>query len=153
MILGTDSSILKNMETLKHCMSCLCEASSVCDENVQCNGPFCGPFQISEPYWIDSGMPNMTFLTSKEEKNRSAFYNCATNIICGMASVIKYMERYQIDSNGDGKIDCDDFALIHLYGPNGSAGKSLMDNSQSLFLHRYLKCNGKINLFSNLNRF
>jgi len=39
------------------CMGCLCEASTDCNRNFQCDGGYCGMFRISAPYWRDAGSP------------------------------------------------------------------------------------------------
>ena len=44
------------------CLHCICLASSECDPGVRCHsvGPveyYCGPYQLSRQYWIESGSP------------------------------------------------------------------------------------------------
>lgn len=44
------------------CLRCICLASSECDPAVRCHsvGPvdyYCGPYQVSQRYWIEAGSP------------------------------------------------------------------------------------------------
>ncbi|XP_074595709.1 uncharacterized protein LOC141850866 isoform X2 [Brevipalpus obovatus] len=92
------------------CLQCLCQASTGCNIDKQCNGEVCGPYLISWPYWADSGKPG------------SDFVSCALNAKCAESTVRNYMLRFGRDCNRDGRIDCNDFALIHKHGPNCGPG-------------------------------
>lgn len=47
----------------------------------------------------------------------SNFENCANNRACAEKAVVEYAARFGRDCNGDGKIDCEDFAILHKTGP------------------------------------
>ena len=76
------------------CMGCLCEASTDCNRNFQCDGRYCGMFRISVPYWRDAGSPvkkgdNATTIAGKRRLyvpvNRSMCPNvklCLTALSC-----------------------------------------------------------------------
>ncbi|RWS29845.1 Destabilase-like protein [Leptotrombidium deliense] len=88
------------------CMKCLCEASSFCNVNTHCIKGYCGPYLISQNYWIDAG------------KVGKDFVRCSTNKTCAEELVQNYMRKYYKDCNNDGVVDCDDFAAIHKMGPD-----------------------------------
>lgn len=102
---ASSSSSLLNPVT-SSCLSCLCVASTGCDLKKQCVGEFCGPFLISWPYWSDAGKPGGDYV------------KCALNRECAEAAVQGYMKKWTRDCNGDGVVDCDDYAAIHKLGPH-----------------------------------
>ncbi|RWS12528.1 Destabilase-like protein [Dinothrombium tinctorium] len=103
----------------KECLKCICEASSNCNLKQQCFNGHCGPYLISQKYWIDGG------------KLGSDHVQCTTNKTCAERSIQNYMLKYYKDCNNDGIVDCDDFAAIHKLGPDC--------NSQSLYFSEYWK--------------
>ncbi|XP_018332491.1 invertebrate-type lysozyme 3 [Agrilus planipennis] len=115
------------------CLGCLCEAISGCDLNKKCSGDVCGPFQMTWPYWADGGKPT---INKESPDSPTAYANCANDPYCAALAVQGYMSKYQQDCNGDGKIDCDDFAAIHKIGGYGCRGVVLPDPYNS----RYQQC-------------
>ncbi len=68
-------------------------------------GSYCGPYLISWAYWSDGGKPGGDYV------------NCATDRYCSERAVEGYMQKWKNDCNGDGVLDCTDFAIIHKTGP------------------------------------
>jgi len=89
----------------QYCLDCLCYAASKCNLNQHCSGTVCGPFLISWAYWADGGKQGGDYVT------------CSRNKACSESTVQGYMNKWQQDCNGDGVIDCVDFAMIHQLGP------------------------------------
>lgn len=48
-----------------------------------------------------------------------AYSNCVNEPFCAARAIQGYMRKYQQDCNGDGRIDCLDYAAIHKYGGYG----------------------------------
>ncbi|XP_054154180.1 uncharacterized protein LOC128952764 [Oppia nitens] len=95
------------------CLDCICQASSDCDLNKQCEGSYCGPYLISWAYWADAGQPGGDYAT------------CANNRACAENTVRGYMSKWQSDCDGNGYIDCDDFVRIHRSGPHSCNAESI----------------------------
>ena len=68
------------------------------------SGAYCGPYLLSWAYWSDGGQPGGDYAT------------CANNKGCAQQAVQGYMNKWERDCNGDGLIDCTDFAAIHKLG-------------------------------------
>lgn len=49
----------------------------------------------------------------------SAYENCVNEPYCAAKSIQGYMKKYGQDCNGDGVIDCYDYAAIHKHGGYG----------------------------------
>lgn len=103
----------------ERCMECLCHAMSGCDQNAKCAGDICGAFKITWPYWADSGKPT---LQGEDVSSQTAYPNCVTELSCAKQSVQGYMAKFRQDCNGDGNVDCFDFAAIHKLGGYGCKG-------------------------------
>lgn len=74
----------------------------------------CGPYQINWEYWAEAGKPgNRGDLSGLEN-----FQMCANNRECADQTVRDYITRWRKDCNEDGVIDCNDFAALHVAGPN-----------------------------------
>ena len=73
------------------------------------SGYYCGPLQISWPYWADGGK-----LGDKGQKHD--FEDCLTSKECAEKTMRNYMRKYSQDCNGDGLINCVDFAILHKTG-------------------------------------
>ncbi len=86
------------------CLTCLCRASSGCELNKQCHGEFCGPYLITWSYWRDGGSPGGDYV------------RCALDKRCAESAIQGYMRKWSRDCNGDGIVDCDDYAAIHKNG-------------------------------------
>ncbi|KAI7685364.1 Lysozyme 3 [Sarcoptes scabiei] len=89
------------------CVQCLCHASSKCNLNKGCDGAYCGPYLLSWGYWADGGQPGEEYASCTKQKE------------CSEKAIQGYMSKWKKDCNGDGKIDCIDYALIHKLGPHG----------------------------------
>ncbi|XP_055856064.1 uncharacterized protein LOC129919234 [Episyrphus balteatus] len=98
------------------CLGCICDAISNCNVTTTCNSKACGLFRITWIYWADMG--KMT-VNGESPDSPTAFVNCVSDPYCATRSVQKYMRTYKQDCNGDGKIDCYDFASIHVLGGRG----------------------------------
>ncbi|KAJ9583155.1 hypothetical protein L9F63_022496 [Diploptera punctata] len=103
----------KNSIDMELCMGCICEATSNCNLTFQCTRGLCGPFLISEIYWKEAGRPT---ITGDNPNRKGAYHKCVTEPYCAAATVHQYLAKYHQDCNGDGRIDCDDFARIHYMG-------------------------------------
>lgn len=77
--------------------------------NGENGGYFCGPYQISWPYWSDGGKLGY-------RGGPADFENCLNNKQCAEATVVGYMNKWGADCNRDGQIDCMDYAAIHVTG-------------------------------------
>jgi hypothetical protein len=82
-------------------------AQSNCNPNIGCVGTTCGPFQISENYYIDCGSPGTDYET------------CANDMACAETCVRNYMDRFALGCTGGATPTCEDYARIHSGGPSG----------------------------------
>ncbi|CAG0888647.1 unnamed protein product, partial [Darwinula stevensoni] len=120
------------------CIECICRGSSNCDASIGCTWSggrqYCGPFHISEAYWIDAGR---AVVEGGNPHAPDAFRTCATDYRCAASTMRLYVDKFQKidlnlwtleykgvesprqDCNGDGAIDCLDFALLHSQGGYG----------------------------------
>nr|APD13829.1 i-type lysozyme [Locusta migratoria] len=104
----------------EQCLHCLCVANGCDTEKVCGDGERnCGPFQISEPFWVDAYKP---VIPGDLPTDLRAFQRCADDIFCSAKAVEAYMGRFPKDCNGDGSVDCMDFMLIHQHGPGACGG-------------------------------
>lgn len=111
------------------CLSCLCHAATGCDLNRQCVGDFCGPYLISWNYWTDAGRPG------------NDFTSCALNRKCAEDAIHAYMKKWTRDCNGDGIVDCDDFAAIHKLGPHMCRSEAI---TSTAYWREYEKCDSSV---------
>lgn len=110
------------------CLPCLCAASSGCDLNKKCVGDFCGPYLISWSYWSDGGRPGNDFVS------------CALDVACAEEAIQGYMKKWTRDCNGDGIVDCDDFAAIHKLGPHQCRSEDIVNTP---YWREYEKCGAR----------
>ncbi|GLH12972.1 I-type lysozyme [Gryllus bimaculatus] len=71
------------------------------------------------------------------------YADCAQVYKCASLIVTQYMNKLAKDCNGDGRVNCDDFAMSH---HNGGYSCHLPLNRTAAgqkYLERYLKCRGK----------
>nr|ALM25917.1 i-type lysozyme 2 [Harmonia axyridis] len=122
-----------DLPVTQQCLGCLCEASSNCDISGNCAGDVCGPFRITWAYWADAGKPTVN---NEAPDAPQAYLHCASDTYCSALAVQGYMQKFQQDCNGDNRIDCDDFALIHKHGGYGCKGQTL----PAVFGQRYQQC-------------
>ncbi|XP_055905910.1 invertebrate-type lysozyme 3-like [Eupeodes corollae] len=103
------------------CLRCICEATSDCDLTKRCTkgNDVCGIFQLTWAYWHDAGQLTVN---NESTENQSAFPNCANDPICAVNTVLNYMQIFAQDCNGDGQINCYDYASIHKLGGYGCKG-------------------------------
>ncbi|XP_075211031.1 invertebrate-type lysozyme 3-like [Lycorma delicatula] len=105
------------------CLQCICEAVSYCNVTNICDEDgSCGPFRITKPFWIDAGKP---ILRLDDAERPEAFTRCAFDLTCAGKAVFEYMKKYKLDCNGDGEINCVDYARIHRYGSGDFCKKEL----------------------------
>ncbi|XP_021918553.1 lysozyme-like isoform X2 [Zootermopsis nevadensis] len=90
------------------CLTCLCEAASQCDLKFRCDHDVCGPFKIIRDYWIDGG-----------SLGGGGWETCAMDTQCAVNTVRGYMSKYKKDCDGDGEVDCQDYARMHKLGGVG----------------------------------
>ncbi|KAJ8894281.1 hypothetical protein PR048_006894 [Dryococelus australis] len=102
------------------CLGCICEAASDCDRRAGCVRDVCGLFKITRPYWVDAGTPAVDGDTADQPE---AYPRCASDTDCSAKAVQNYMAKFKQDCNGDGKIDCLDYAAIHRMGGYGCKGE------------------------------
>ncbi|XP_075211177.1 lysozyme-like [Lycorma delicatula] len=101
--------------TIDSCLRCICNAVSNCNQKVGCESGVCGPFRITEQYWLDAAKP---IIGTDDPNSNESYVDCTTNLKCAKTTVRNYVTKYSKDCNGDGVIDCYDYAKIHLLGPN-----------------------------------
>ncbi|KAG7158301.1 lysozyme-like isoform X1 [Homarus americanus] len=129
-----------------NCMGCLCEASTRCNASAGCTTPypggyFCGAFLLSWAFWADAGKP---VIKNDDPEKKGAFENCAFDLPCAAKAVRQYMKKFSAgvqgvnnDCNGDGKVDCVDFAFMHMLGGFGCHDSSLLTTD---FYKRFDTC-------------
>ncbi|XP_050716991.1 lysozyme-like isoform X2 [Eriocheir sinensis] len=123
------------------CMDCLCEAATGCNFTAKCGtgSYFCGPFHISWGYWADAGKP---VLQHDKPERKGAFETCAIDPYCSANIVSEYMNKFSKDPkkggcNGDGKIDCIDYAYMHRLGGYTCKDPSM---TSTTFFERFNTC-------------
>jgi len=110
-------SFIANGQLSKNCLGCICEASSSCNATIGCSshaGYHCGPFLISWNFWKDAGQP--TFLPGDDPNRKGAFEDCANDVSCSADILAHYFSNFEQDCNGDGRVTCYDYALLHKLG-------------------------------------
>ncbi|XP_017887289.1 lysozyme-like [Ceratina calcarata] len=100
------------------CLGCICEAASGCNVTIGCEETVCGPFRITWAYWADGGKPSL----DDNPNAKDMYARCVNDPYCAARTVQGYMTKYSQDCNGDGIINCDDFARIHHLGGYGCSG-------------------------------
>ncbi|CAG0915446.1 unnamed protein product [Notodromas monacha] len=123
------------------CIGCICEGSTSCDLSVKCTGGgyLCGPLLISRAYWTDGGQP---VLKGNNKNQNGAFENCVQDPYCAAQTMRGYMSKFKQDCNGDGKIDCVDFAMIHKSG--GYSCSTPIQETE--YFKKFLSCKNLLNL-------
>lgn len=115
----------------KSCFNCLCQASTKCELNKGCDGAYCGPYLLSWGYWADGGQPGNDYVICTKQK------------YCSERAIKGYMEKWKRDCNGDGIIDCTDYAMIHKLGPHGCARIQALQGTE--YWNQFTQCNSKSN--------
>ncbi|CAG7833069.1 unnamed protein product [Allacma fusca] len=104
------------------CLGCICQASTKCKKDIGCTAAgVCGPLLISWPFWADAGK---YVIKGTSPSSSNAYSDCATDLYCAAETVKAYMEKYEKDCNGDGVINCEDYARIHKLGPSNCGDAS-----------------------------
>ncbi|XP_076061491.1 lysozyme-like isoform X2 [Oratosquilla oratoria] len=119
------------------CLDCICQACTQCDTSFNCTKEHCGPFLISYDYWVDSKRP---VLLHDVPENEGAFQACVTDMPCAAETIENYVRKYDNDCNGDGVVDCIDYAYAHRMGPSGCH----MTPPDNLYFRSIKKCIKKI---------
>ncbi|XP_043197062.1 uncharacterized protein LOC122377589 [Amphibalanus amphitrite] len=123
----------------RYCLSCLCTAATGCDVSTGClpdgGGDICGPFYMSEPYWRDAH-PRLSAPFSGH-----GFRQCASDVECAGEAVSSYMQRFSRDCDGDGRVTCKDFGLMHFMGYAACGRPSQVSAGlQSTFYKEFIGC-------------
>lgn len=84
----------------------------------------CGPFQVDWEYWTEAGKPG----NRADLSNLENFQMCLTNRQCADDAVRGYMAKWRKDCNEDGIVDCNDFAALHIAGPNSCNAQWFLDS-------------------------
>lgn len=114
------------------CLGCICEASTACNTTLGCVNGYCGPFLISNAFYLDSEL-------GKEANFASyTFESCTRDPFCAAAVIRKYMAKYPRDCDGDGRQTCTDYALVHKAGPDGCSNNQGALNSE--YYKRFQAC-------------
>lgn len=121
------------------CLGCICEAVSGCNTTSACDNGLCGPFRISNDYWLDGDKPT---LKGESSNAPQAFQSCVNDHRCAAEALENYVIKYKTDCNGDQRIDCLDYAAIHLFGPNDC--KTVFPEPFSSKLYKCLESYGAI---------
>ncbi|XP_075211176.1 lysozyme-like [Lycorma delicatula] len=115
-IFGSLIQILLAQEQLTDtCIKCICGAITNCNQNLGCENDVCGAFRITQMYWLDAGQP---VIGTDDPQSDESFARCATDQACAEITVRNYLTKYITDCNGDGVIDCYDYAKLHRFGPS-----------------------------------
>jgi len=127
------------LEGISHqCLGCICEASTNCDiRATRCisGGAFCGPFLVSRGFWKDAGSCG------------SSFQNCANDFACAGKILRSYYNAFSKDCDGDQRITCDDYAMMHKNG-GYNCGNSL---ASTKYWQQYLACKTQISNTEGIN--
>ncbi|XP_063243385.1 invertebrate-type lysozyme 3-like [Bacillus rossius redtenbacheri] len=116
-VLGQQDDFSGDVDNL--CLGCICEAASDCDRQAGCLGDVCGLFKITRPYWVDAGRP---LVQGDDPEQAEAYPRCSSDPTCSARAVQNYMAKYKQDCDGDGAVDCQDYAAIHRLGGYGCKG-------------------------------
>ncbi|KAH0820013.1 hypothetical protein GEV33_002777 [Tenebrio molitor] len=65
---------------------------------------------------------------NESSESDSAHAHCTLDTYCSLLTVQGYMQNFQQDCNGDEKIDCDDFLIIHNIGGWACQGEKLPED-------------------------
>lgn len=117
-----------NASLSAECFECICEASTGCNPASRCQSSDvrrtrCGLFLVSYEQWLESGLSSQ--LVAAEDllvdpaADERAFYACVTERQCAERVLAAVFARASsspvaLDCNRDGKIDCYDFAALHM---------------------------------------
>ncbi|XP_075211175.1 lysozyme-like [Lycorma delicatula] len=118
-IFGSLCELFLAQKVTNPCLRCLCEATSGCKKDMKCVDGYCGPFYISEPYWIDAYRP---CVGTDKPLTPGEYGRCAEDLVCTGKTIKRYMTKYARDCTGDGRINCIDYAKIHRLGPYACKG-------------------------------
>jgi len=119
----------KGEEMTQSCLGCICDAASECNTTIGCTGDVCGPFRITKTYWADGGKPS---IDGNSDGDDGAYNECANDAECAAKAVKAYTQKYAQDCNGDGVINCNDYARLHHLGGFGCKG-TLDETYESTF--------------------
>ncbi|XP_076032747.1 invertebrate-type lysozyme-like [Oratosquilla oratoria] len=100
------------------CLGCMCYVSSqgcfmsdpVCHKTPE-GVEVCGPWAITEPYWIDANRPG------------KFFHTCVESWDCNEEAVRNYLNRYAASTYAT----CETYARVHFGGPSGASADYTLD--------------------------
>ncbi|XP_046969446.1 lysozyme-like [Vanessa cardui] len=119
------------------CYRCLCHVSTRCLTSHECTGGYCGPFNISKVYWIDSGKVT---LPDDDPIRSHAWEDCARSYYCSKRIIEGYLEKFGKDCNGDGVTNCFDYMMINGNGGYGCTAPLNRTENGRRWLSRYEEC-------------
>ncbi|CAG9564883.1 unnamed protein product [Danaus chrysippus] len=123
------------------CYRCLCHVSTLCQLSNECKGGYCGPFNISRVYWVDSG--KVTLPDDDPDRN-NAWRDCARDYYCAKKIIEGYLQRFAKDCNDDGVTDCYDYMMINGNGGYGCTLPLNRSENGRRWLRRYEECRSSL---------
>ncbi|XP_046688119.1 invertebrate-type lysozyme 3-like [Homalodisca vitripennis] len=97
---------------------------SGCNLTRGCAEDDCGMFRITRLYWVDAGQPTLQL---DDPKTDGAYQRCTLDPVCAARTVRGYMNKFiDKDCNGDGTVDCMDYAASHFL--SGYSCSAPLDN-------------------------
>ncbi|XP_067141404.1 lysozyme-like [Centruroides vittatus] len=124
------------------CLDCLCQTYVSCGDKPGCfvgsdNVKYCGPYDITKPYWIDGGRLRVDDDDDDDDDEDKSFEKCSVNKDCADKTIRRYMNRYKTDCNSNGNFDCSDVYKIHKIGFTGCVKTDIETTEKWL---RFLEC-------------
>ncbi|XP_039756415.1 lysozyme 2-like [Pararge aegeria] len=123
------------------CYRCLCFVATKCEISHSCTAGYCGPFNISRVYWVDSG--RVTLPDDDPERNH-AWEDCARQYDCAKGIIEGYLQRYGRDCSGDGVTDCFDYMMVNGNGGPGCTAPLNGSVNGRRWLERYELCRNSL---------
>ncbi|XP_067141384.1 invertebrate-type lysozyme 6-like [Centruroides vittatus] len=120
----------------RRCLNCFCQAQTECDTSFQCLNEsiiLCGPYLLGYAFWVDGHKPGR----DDSKKDFDNFKRCSKNKACAEETIQNYMNEYRKDCNDNNIVDCADYFLIILGGPNSCDDKKFEERLEWL---RFLEC-------------
>ncbi|KAH8255214.1 hypothetical protein KR038_006044 [Drosophila bunnanda] len=120
------------------CLTCIAIAATnnvpgVCRSKGGGERP-CGIYRISPGYWQDAQR-----LIDPMDALARDYEGCVVDDGCAARIVRSYVERYAFDCNQDGRIECQDHAILHMRGPGGCRRQELLTSPVEKRLEMCLK--------------
>uniref|UniRef100_A0A6P4E6Q9 lysozyme n=1 Tax=Drosophila rhopaloa TaxID=1041015 RepID=A0A6P4E6Q9_DRORH len=94
----------------------------------------CGIYRISYDYWQDT-----LGLIHPEDSLAQDYKECVVDRECAERIVRSYVERYDWDCNGDGRIECRDHVILHMRGPGGCRRRESLEDEHKSRMEKCFK--------------